>query len=146
MKKLSNLSGFQILPAVRQVKLLRSFTLIELLVVIAIIAILAAILLPALQSARERGRAISCTNNLKNMGSGFFQYTANHDDFIMFYYDATDSNKSSWIDKLLPEFGIHAERHEDYRPKGRYTLIWCPSESMKSADRKSTRLNSSHVT
>ena len=56
----------------------KQFALIELLVVIAIIAILAAILLPALQSARNRGRAASCQGNQKQMGQALSQYM---DDF-----------------------------------------------------------------
>ena len=60
----------------------KQFTLIELLVVIAIIAILAAILLPALQSARERGRLANCTSNLKQQGVMTAQYTTANEEFL----------------------------------------------------------------
>ncbi len=59
------------------------FTLIELLVVIAIIAILAAILLPALNSARERGRTASCLSNLKTIGTWSQMYNDAYDGYMM---------------------------------------------------------------
>ncbi len=77
------------------------FTLIELLVVIAIIAILAAMLLPALNAAREKARTVNCLSNLKQMGLGANQYHGDYDDYFLRGI-GTNNMDRIWFNQLYP--------------------------------------------
>jgi prepilin-type N-terminal cleavage/methylation domain-containing protein len=96
------------------------FTFVELLVVIAILGILVALLLPAIQSAREAARRTTCLNNLKQVGLAAIQ----HENVHRHYANHTDSmnlSMGSWITAIMP-FMEETVLHDEWeRAVGRGT-------------------------
>ncbi len=93
----------------------KNFTLIELLIVIAIIAILAALLLPALNKARDKGKMIRCASNQKQIGAALHMYAQDFGDIVTLYiargsnpvtYAALLSNKLREFYGLNPYYGL----------------------------------------
>jgi len=85
------------------------FTLIELLVVVAIIGILVALMLPAVQSAREAARRTTCTNNLKQIAIALLNYHDIHNQFPLGAYSAVQEDHPAeedglgWATQILPQ-------------------------------------------
>lgn len=110
------------------------FTLIELLVVITILAILAALLLPALNSARAKARAIQCAGNQKQIALGFEQYCSDSNDFYPFSYGpvAALGIKFAYYVIVYPYVNSKFTPETSFNTFGVQAGFYCPATKKKN--------------
>ena len=138
----------------------RAFTLVELLVVIAIIGILVALLLPAVQSAREASRRSTCSNHLKQLALGVHNFNDTKGSFPRNGTKITQGSPSgygttstswSWLARMLSYIELDAMYQEGniddasilgnvVTPKS-HTVFFCPSDNAKAESPSKNRAN-----
>ena len=126
------------------------FTLIELLVVIAIIAILAAMLLPALSSARESAKAMICVSNASTLGKYTRMYADDNNDWVPLadyaagsgfgrYYH--EKNGGSWYVQLAPYAGWERETFSGLKNVADNSPLECPGRAPVAGQVAGTKIN-----
>lgn len=108
------------------------FTILELLIVISIIAVLAALLLPALNSAREKAKSALCSGNLKQAGYAASMYANDNGDYLImtqsnFYKDFCTAMRLYLNEKNIDENGA---------VRSLKTVLLCPSQSVPAGTKR----------
>ncbi|MDD2707460.1 MAG: prepilin-type N-terminal cleavage/methylation domain-containing protein [Verrucomicrobiae bacterium] len=96
----------------------RGFTILELLIVVGILSLLAALLMPAMSSARKKGQQIHCMNNLRQIGMAHVQYANDWEERIVPGLEVTGG--AYWEQLLEKQCGIRVGKMEGH-------LFWCPA-------------------
>jgi prepilin-type N-terminal cleavage/methylation domain-containing protein/prepilin-type processing-associated H-X9-DG protein len=126
-----------------------AFTLMELLVVIAIIGILAALLLPVLATAKERGLQTACLNNLKQLQTGWLLYLGDDNDLMPPNLwngvpgQAAGSSPGSWVvGNALENTATNIQLGVQWRYNSSLGIYHCPVDKSLAGDGKTPRFRS----